>query len=61
MPGPCDYENPTNLSNVGKYLMSTHKGGTNAKFDTSKRVTKFDECKRVGMTKPGPGYYRASS
>ena len=61
VPGPGDYDNPTNLSNVGKYLISSHRGGTNAKFDNSKRLTKFDECTKVGSTKPGPGHYRANS
>ena len=46
---------------MGKYVVSSHRGGTNAKFDGSKRVTKFDECAKVGMSKPGPGYYRAGS
>lgn len=41
--------------------MSIHKGGTNAKFDSSARITKFEEAARIGLTKPGPGYYRASS
>lgn len=41
--------------------MSIHRGGTNAKFDSAPRKTKFDEATRVGLTKPGPGYYKASS
>jgi hypothetical protein len=41
--------------------MSTHKGGTNAKFDAAKRTTKFDECTKTGLTKPGPGAYKATS
>jgi len=41
MPGPGQYENPTNLSTVGKYVVSSQKGGTNAKFDSSKRITQF--------------------
>lgn len=41
--------------------MSIHRGGTNAKFDSAPRKTKFDEAARVGLTKPGPGYYKASS
>ena len=46
---------------VGKYVMSNQKGGTYAKFDNSKRKTKFDEAIRTGLEKPGPGYYKASS
>lgn len=42
IPGPGDYENPTNLSSIGKYLLSSSRGGTNAKFNNAKRVTKFD-------------------
>lgn len=41
--------------------MSSHRGGTNAKFDSAPRRTKFDEATRVGMTKPGPGYYKTGS
>ena len=61
VPGPAQYENATNLSNVGKYVISNQKGGTYAKFDNSKRKTKFDEAIRTGLEKPGPGYYKASS
>jgi hypothetical protein len=41
--------------------MSSHRGGTNAKFDSAPRRTKFDDAIRVGLTKPGPGYYKAGS
>jgi hypothetical protein len=41
--------------------MSAQRGGTNAKFDSAPRYTKFDEAVRVGFTKPGPGYYKAPS
>ena len=61
IPGPSDYESGTGLSSIGKYVMSSHKGGTKAKFDGSKRKTKFDECAVQAKTKPGPGAYRASS
>lgn len=61
MPAPGDYNNPTGLSGIGKYLVSSQKGGTKAKFDKNSRVTKFDEAMKVGLTKPGPGSYRSSS
>lgn len=61
MPGPGEYENPTNLSSIGKYLLSSNKGGTNAKFDNAKRVTKFDEVMKEEVKKPGPGAYRGRS
>ena len=48
LPAPGDYENPTSLSGVGKYLVSNQKGGTKAKFDKKERFTKFDEAKKVG-------------
>lgn len=41
--------------------MSTHKGGTNAKFNGAQRSTKFDECIKVAKSKPGPGAYKTSS
>lgn len=41
--------------------MSSHKGGTNAKFGHAKRMTKFDETIKEGKTKPGPGNYRFGS
>lgn len=61
MPGPGEYDNPTSLSSIGKYLLSSNKGGTNAKFDNAKRSTKFDEALREGMKVPGPGAYRGRS
>lgn len=42
-------------------MISNQKGGTYAKFNNSKRETKFDEAIRTGYEKPGPGYYKASS
>lgn len=42
-------------------MISAHRGGTNAKFDTSRRLTKFDESVKIGLTKPGPGYYKSTS
>ena len=42
VPGPGQYNNPNSLSRVGKYLVSSHKGGTQAKFGSSKRITAFD-------------------
>lgn len=41
-PGPGVYNDVSSLSNVGKYIVSTSRGGTNAKFGNSKRVTQFD-------------------
>lgn len=42
-------------------MISNQKGGTYAKFDNSRRKTKFDEAISSGYEKPGPGYYKASS
>jgi hypothetical protein len=42
VPGPGIYNDVSNLSNVGKYIVSSHQGGTRAKFDNSKRISKFD-------------------
>lgn len=61
MPGPGEYENNTNLSNKGKYVMSSHHGGTRAKFDNSKRVTQFATIEAASRKVPGPGSYRQSS
>lgn len=61
VPGPGDYDNSTSLSNVGKYVMSSHRGGTYAKFDSSPRRTRFDEVARAALTRPGPGQYKAPS
>jgi len=49
------------LSNIGKYLISNQKGGTNAKFDKMRRTTKFDEAMRASKKNPGPGAYRSIS
>jgi hypothetical protein len=46
---------------VGKYLLSSHRGGTNAKFDFAARTTRFDEAAKAASVKPGPGDYKASS
>ena len=46
VPGPTDYSTISNLSGVGKYIISSHRGGTNAKFNKNKRNTKFDEIHR---------------
>lgn len=46
---------------MGKYVISEHRGGTNAKFDSAPRKTKFDEVMKISSTKPGPGDYRAAS
>jgi hypothetical protein len=42
VPGPGIYNDVSNLSNVGKYIVSSHHGGTKAKFDNAKRISKFD-------------------
>ena len=34
VPGPATYNEISNLSNAGKYIVSAHKGGTKAKFDS---------------------------
>lgn len=60
-PGPGSYNDVSNLSNVGKYILSTSRGGTNAKFDHSKRVTKFDEMAKRAKLVPGAGTYQAPS
>lgn len=36
-------------------------GGTRAKFDSSKRITKFDTIEAASRNVPGPGSYRQSS
>ena len=41
--------------------MSSHKGGTNAKFSKDKRTTVFDSIAKNGVLNPGPGRYRATS
>ena len=61
MPGPGNYENPTNLSSQGKYIMSSHQGGTKAKFDRYKRISKFEAAEEASRKIPGPGSYRQSS
>jgi hypothetical protein len=61
VPGPAAYTNPTNLLNIGKYLVSSQKGGTNAKFDKSARVTHFDKAIQNARNRPGPGAYKACS
>lgn len=61
VPGPASYLDVSNLSNVGKYIVSAHRGGTKAKFDKSKRVTKFDQVINKSIEIPGPGSYRAPS
>ena len=50
-----------NLSKVGRYIVSSNVGGTQAKFDKNKRVTKFDEAAKAAAVRPGPGYYKAPS
>ena len=60
-PGPGMYNDVHNLSKVGRYIVSSNTGGTNAKFDKTKRVTKFDEERRAASIRPGPGYYKAPS
>lgn len=49
------------MSKVGKYVMSNHKGGTGAKFDSDKRKTRFDDAESASKKLPGPGRYRATS
>ena len=49
------------LSNKGQYIVSSHKGGTYAKFNRNKRKTKFDEVIKKSMEMPGPGTYQAHS
>jgi hypothetical protein len=61
IPGPGNYKELSNLSNVGKYVVSSHIGGTKAIFDHEKRVTRFDHAKSQAAEKPGPGYYRMPS
>ena len=41
--------------------MSSHQGGTRAKFDNQKRVSKFGEAEIASRKLPGPGAYRQSS
>ena len=42
VPGPGKYNDVHNLSSVGRYIVSSNVGGTKAKFDKTRRVTKFD-------------------
>lgn len=42
-------------------MISSHRGGTRAKFDSAPRKTKFDEIMQTSVTKPGPGQYKAPS
>lgn len=46
VPGPAAYTDVGNFSKVGRYIVSSHRGGTKAKFDVSKRITKFDLAAR---------------
>ena len=61
VPGPASYHDISNLSNVGKYIVSSHRGGTKAKFDSEKRKTIFDEASRYSTLVPGPGNYKSPS
>ena len=61
VPGPGTYKPTSNLSKIGKYVVSAHKGGTKAKFDVEKRKTKFDEASLFGRKVPGPGNYKSPS
>ena len=61
IPGPGQYENVTGLTGSGKSLVSENKGGSIGKFSKDKRVTKFDESRKDGLTRPGPGAYRSIS
>lgn len=49
------------MSNAGKYIVSAHKGGTKAKFDSEKRITKFENAANFGKLNPGPGNYKTPS
>jgi len=61
IPGPGVYNDVSKLSKVGKYIVSSHLGGTKAKFDNAKRISKFDEARINGLNRPGPGYYKQPS
>ena len=61
VPGVGKYKDISNLSKVGKYIVSVHRGGTNAKFDVERRKTRFDEAATSGKERPGPGDYKSPS
>lgn len=44
MPGAGHYQNIEPISNVGKYSMSKHVGGTQAKFGRTSRATFLDDA-----------------
>ena len=61
MPGPGKYNDISQLSSAGKYIVSAHQGGTMAKFDRNKRTCRFTDSARMESAKPGPGNYRLPS
>lgn len=61
VPGPGKYKDISNLSAVGKYVVSSHRGGTKAKFDKFKRIHQFEEIADKASQLPGPGRYQYPS
>ena len=42
-PGPGKYREARATSGEGKYVLSQHKGGSKAKFDSERRLSMFDK------------------
>lgn len=61
LPGVGEYKNTQPISSVGKYALSKHLGGTQAKFNKTSRATFLDEAAKAEKSKPGPGFYKAPS
>jgi hypothetical protein len=61
VPGPANYNDVTSLSSVGKYIVSSHRGGTGGKFAKDHRVAEFERVAKINNEKPGPGRYRSPS
>lgn len=61
VPGVGKYEQMVNISGSGKYANAKYRGGTQAKFNKSRRITYFDKAIQSQSQKPGPGFYKAPS
>ena len=61
VPGAGKYHDDVKISGVGKYTNSKYKGGTQAKFQNSRRFTYFDAAVKSETGKPGPGNYKTPS
>lgn len=46
-PGVGEYKNTEPISSIGKYALSKHVGGTQAKFNKTSRATFLDEAAKA--------------